>query len=170
MSYITARYSDPRRFLVKTLRETGGRIERLVLGFDEPFVRQHEPFDEWSAVEILGFLRDAEREDLRAVNAMVMRDGAHIEERRAQHGPAEQRHQDAAVDQLAWDFVTLREETVWTLREADYAWEHVGIHPFRGEVTLHRWVQEINERDLDAMWRLQRLRETLLPTGIQGVD
>ncbi len=51
-----------------------------------------------------------------------------------------------------------------------YAWEHVGIHPFRGEVTLQRWVQEINERDLDAMWRLQRLREALLPAGIDGVD
>lgn len=170
MSYITARYSDPRRYLVKTLRETGRRIERLVLGFDEPLVRRREPFDEWSAVEIMGFLRDAEREDLRAVNAMVVRDRARIDERRAQHGPAEHRYQDASVDELAWDFITLREETVWTLREAGYAWDHVGIHPFRGEVRLHTWVQEMNERDLDAMWRLQRLREALLPAGIEGVD
>ncbi len=118
MTYTTARYSDPRRYLVKTLRETGRRIERLVLGFDEPLVRRHEPFDEWSAVEIVGFVRDAEREDLRAVNAMVMRDGARIDERRAQHGPAEQRYQHASVDELAWDFITLREETVWILRDA----------------------------------------------------
>ena len=170
MPYITARYSDPRRYLVKTLRETGRRIERLVLGFDEPLVRRHEPFDEWSAVEIVGFVRDSEREDLRAVNAIVTRDGARIDERRAQHGPAEQRYQHASVDELAWDFSTLREETVWILRDASYAWEHVGIHPFRGEVTLQRWAQEINERDLDAMWRLQRLREALLPAGIDGVD
>ena len=101
MTYLTARYSDPRRYLVKTLRETGRRIERIVLGFGEPEVRAHRPFDEWSAVELVGYLRDAEREDLRAVNAIVVRDGARIEERRAQHGPAEQRYQDAPIDELS---------------------------------------------------------------------
>jgi hypothetical protein len=170
MPYITARYSDPRRYLVKTLRETGGRIERLVLGFGEPEVREHRSFDEWSAVELMGYLRDAEREDLRAVNAMVIRDGARIDERRAQHGPAEQHYQQAAIDELTWEFISLRDETVWILRDASHAWEHIGVHPFRGSVTLHAWVQEMNERDLDAMWRLQRLREALLPAGIQGVD
>lgn len=170
MRYVTARYSDPRRYLVKTLRETGHRIERLVGGFDDRRAREREVFDEWSVVEIVGFLRDAEREDLRAINAIVARDGARIEERRALHGPAEQRYREADVDELTWAFLNLRSETVWTLQDASYAWEHVGIHPFRGAVTLASWVQEMNERDLDAMWRIQRLREALVPGGLRGVD
>jgi hypothetical protein len=51
----------------------------------------------------------------------------------------------------------LREETVWNLRTAGGAWEHTGVDPYRGAVTLTERVQEMNERDLDAMWRIQRL-------------
>ena len=61
MPYITARYSDPRRYLVKTLRETGGRIGRLVLGFGEAVVRVHRSCGGWSAGALMGCLREAER-------------------------------------------------------------------------------------------------------------
>ena len=33
------------------------------------------------------------------------------------------------------------------------------MHPYRGEISLSQYVHEINERDLDAMWSLRRLRE-----------
>ena len=53
----------------------------------------------------------------------------------------------------------LREELLWELEWAGPAWERGGVHPYRGEVSFGQYVHEINERDLDAMWSLRRLRE-----------
>jgi hypothetical protein len=161
MQYRNEQYGDNRRFLMKALREVGHRIEELVYGLGDHDLSERPPNEEWCIKEVVGFLRDAEREDLRAVNAMIRRDGARIEERHAQHGPNEHDYRSEQIEDLLWDFSTLREDTVWTLRGAGPGWEHVGEHPFRGTVTLARWVHEMNERDLEAMWRIERLREAL---------
>ncbi|MBM3139284.1 MAG: hypothetical protein FJZ92_03480 [Chloroflexi bacterium] len=158
--YIAAQYGDRRRYLLKALREIAHRIEGLVVGLDEQVLSARpgdELHEEWCVNEIVGFLRDSEREDLRAIETMVERDGVPIAPRRAQHGPGETDYRHARVEPLVWDFMTLREETVWTLRAADSAWDHRGRDPYRGHVSLHEWVQEMNERDLDALWRIQRL-------------
>jgi hypothetical protein len=159
--YVSARYSEQPRYLRKTLREVAHRIEELAVQLTEDEAREHIPEDDWSVVELAGFLRDSEREDLAAINAMIARDGAPLEERRAQYGPAEHDYQHQHLDELMWDFATIREETLWTLRDADGLWHRTGQHPFRGEVTLTKWVAEINERDLDVMWRIGRIVERI---------
>ncbi|MEI7926617.1 MAG: hypothetical protein WCI61_10585, partial [Chloroflexota bacterium] len=73
------------------------------------------------------------------------------------------------ADRYLWDFATLRDETVWLLESAGTAWNHVGIHPYRGEVPVLQFVAEMNERDLDAMWRIQRAHDALLPPGREQV-
>jgi hypothetical protein len=167
--YIAARYSDRSRYLTKALREIARRTTRLVGSLDDRLLREVPPGEEWSVAEIVGYIRDSEHEDLRALSAMARIDGAHIEERRAMHGPAEGRYRFADVAELLWEFATLREETIWLLETAGSAWHHVGIHPYRGEVPFEQWVQEINERDLDAMWRIQRIRDLLRPAGVPPV-
>jgi hypothetical protein len=167
--YIAARYSDQDRYLTKALREIARRTMRLVASLDEHTLRTVPPGDEWSVAEIVGFLRDSEREDLAALEVMSHRDGAPIEERRAMHGPAEGQYRDADVAELLWEFATLREETIWLLETTGRGWNHVGIHPYRGEVPFGQYVQEINERDLDCMWRIQRTRDLLRPTGTPPV-
>lgn len=152
--YVSARYSEQPRYLRKTLREVAHRIEELAVQLSEEEAREHIPEDDWSVVQTAGFLRDSEREDLKAINAMIARDGARIEERRAQYGPAEGDYQHAHLDELMWEFASAREETLWTLHDADGLWHRTGEHPFRGTVTLTEWVGEINERDLDVMWRI----------------
>jgi len=160
--YVSARYSEQPRYLRKTLREVAHRIEELAVQLTDDESRHHIPEDQWSAVELAGFLRDSEREDQRAINAMIAITGSKIEERRAQYGPQENNYQQRAhLDELMWDFANLREDTLWTLRYAEHAWEHVGVHPFRGEITLTQWVAEINERDLDVMWRIGRIVQRL---------
>jgi hypothetical protein len=156
--YVSARYSEQPRYLCKTLREVAHRIEELAVQFTDAEARERIPEDQWSAVELAGFLRDSEREDLRAITSIVELTSSKIEERRAQYGPEEQNYRDLKhIDELIWDFATLRQEMLWTLSYAEHAWDHVGRHPFRGDVTLTEWVSEINERDLDVMWRLGRL-------------
>ncbi len=167
--YTPARYGDRRRYLVKALREIAHRTARLVQGLDEDDLDAPIPGDEWTAAQIVGYLRDAEREDLAALETMVRVDGDPITERRAIHGPQERAYRGDEVAELLWDFLTLREETVWVLQSAGSAWNHVGIHPFRGEVSLFTWVQEMSERDLDCMWRLQRARDAFRPPGTPQV-
>lgn len=159
--YVSARYSEQPRYLRKTLREVAHRIEELAVQLTEDEARTHIPEDDWSVVEIAGFLRDSEREDLKAVNAMISRDGARVEERHAQYGPAECDYLRAHLDELMWDFATIREEMLWTLHDADGLWHRTGEHPFRGTVTLTEWVREMNERDLDVMWRIGRIVERI---------
>ena len=160
--YLSARYSDQPRYLRKTLREVAHQIERLAVRFSPEMARQRIDEDPWSAVELIGFLRDSEREDLRTVRLIISTSGTPIEDRHAQYGPAEQHYRDREeIDELFWDFVGMREELLWILSQAERAWGHVGQHPFRGEMTLASWVQEIPERDLDVMWRLGRILDHL---------
>ena len=148
---------------MKALREVAHEVGQLVYGLPEDALRRHPPGEglreQWSIVETVGFLRDSEREDLRAVQAMLQRDGARLPVRRAHLLPAEGGYESAGVDELLWDFASLREELLWELEWAGPLWERRGVHPYRGEVSLSDYVHEINERDLDAMWSLRRLRE-----------
>ena len=159
--YLAAQYGDRRRYLVKALREIGHRITRLASNLDDEALRTVIPGEEWTVTEIVGFLRDSEREDLQALEAVLRVDGSPFPERRAVHAVADGEYRGADVTDLLWDFATLRDETVWLLQSAGSGWNYVGVHPFRGEVSVQQWVQEMNERDLDAMWRIQRISDAL---------
>lgn len=167
--YIVAQHGDRRRYLVKALHEVARRIARLVQAMDDDMLDARAEGDEWSVAQIIGYLRDAEREDYAALSAMVRIDGSRIEDRRAMHGPDEDRYDARDVAELLWEFLTLREETEWLLQSAGTSWRHVGIHPYRGEVELQQYVMEMNERDLDCMWRIQRARDLHRPPGAPQV-
>lgn len=167
--YVVAQYGDRRRYLVKALREIGHRITRLASRMDDGDLARVAPGEEWSVTEIIGYLRDSEREDLAALEAMLRVDGSSIGDRRAMRFVDDGAYRNADPADLLWDFATLRDETVWLLESAGTAWNHVGIHPYRGEVSVLEYVQEINERDLDAMWRIQRAHDALLPPGREQV-
>ena len=167
--YVVAQYGDRRRYLVKALREIGHRITRLASRMDDDELARVAPGEEWTVTEILGFLRDSEREDLATLEAVLRVDGSRIRERRASAHVEDGAYRDADPADLLWDFATLRDETVWLLQSAGTAWNHVGIHPFRGEVPVMQWVQEMNERDLDAMWRIQRAADAMRPPGREQV-
>jgi hypothetical protein len=157
--YLTAVHGDRRRYLVKALREVGRRISRLAAGMDEDLLDLVPEGEELSVAQIIGALRDAEREDQQALEAMLRIDGAPIPARRSERGLDEERYSADDMAELLWDFATLREETLWILESAGGRWRNVGVHPFRGEVEVLTWVQEMTERDLDAMWRMQRIRD-----------
>lgn len=156
-----------RRWLMKALREVGRSIERLTAGMTPPDLTERPSDDEWCVAEIVGFMRDSDREDLASINAILARDSARIEERRAQFGPLEHDYRSEPIVDLLWDFATLREDMVWTLRTTGAEdWSRTGQHPYRGAVSLSQLVREINERDLDAMWRIRAIRDQLhIPAG-----
>ena len=159
--YRTRQYGSNRRWVLKALREVPYSIAREVEGVRERDARRVTDADEWSMVQVLGYLRDAEKEDLASARAILRRNGAHIEERRAHYGPLEQDYSSTDSSELLQDYWELREELVWLLRDREEEWERAGEHPYRGSVTLDRLVHEVNERDLDVLWRLQRVRDAL---------
>ena len=165
----TRRYGSNRRWLLKALREVAHEVQQLTWGLDEAILTRRPPQEtglreDWSILEIVGFLHDSEEEDLRSVRAICDRSGTRLAERRAHLGPGERRYRLEQFRDLLWGFASLREELLWTLQWADAAWEHHGVHRHRGEVTLDQFVHEINERDLEAMWSLRSLCEAA-PAG-----
>ena len=160
----TRRYGSNQRWLLKALREVAHEVQQLTWGLDDAILTRRPPpeaglREDWSILEIVGFLRDSEAEDLRAVQAICDRSGAALPERRAHLGPGERRYRLEEFRDLLYGFASLREELLWTLQWAGAAWEHRGVHPHRGEIPLDQFVHEINERDLEAMWSLRRLCE-----------
>lgn len=167
--YLAAQHGDRRRYLVKALHEVSRRIARLIQTMDQEVFDRRAEGDEWTVAQIVGYLRDAEREDYANLEAMVRIDGSRIHDRRAMHGPEEGRYTSDDIAELLWEFLTQREETEWLLQSAGTSWRHVGIHPYRGEVELQQYVMEMNERDLDCMWRIQRARDAYRPPGAPQV-
>ena len=57
---------------------------------------------------------------------------------------------------------------MWTLRAGsdDSGWDNAGEHVFRGRIPLVDYVRQINERDLDTMWKLYDLREQMEAASI----
>ena len=162
VGYRTRRYGSNQRWMTKALREVAHQIGNLVTDLGERELTERVEGDEWCIKEIVGYIRDLEREDLRSVQAILREDGARIEPTRADFGPLEHDYRGANPEDLLWDFFTMREELVWLLRTAsDSDWERAGVHPYRGRITLDRLVHEINERDLAIMWRIQSLRDRL---------
>lgn len=160
MTYLTRQYGSNPRWLMKALREVPHEIEGLLSSFEDRDLDWRPGQGEWCAKEIAGFLLESEREDLRAIEAILERDDARIEERRAHLAPGERDYSGEAVYELVWDFLTLRESLLWTLEMTD-DWERSGRHPYRGSVSLLQYLHEINERDLEVAWRLRKLQDAI---------
>jgi hypothetical protein len=150
--------SNP-RWLRKALREIPREIGRVVERFDEPALRWRPAPGEWSALEVLGWLAESEREDTRAVEAMVREDGARIEEQRAHLAPLERDFNASSGWRLYEDFARQREELLWSLEFLGAEWQHTGTHPYRGPISLMRYLREMSDRDLEASIMLRKLQE-----------
>jgi hypothetical protein len=150
--------SNP-RWLRKALREIPREIGRLVEQFDAPALRWRPAPGEWSALEVLGWLAESEREDTRAVEAMVGEDGARINEQRAHLAPLEHDFNACSGWNLYEDFARQREELLWSLEFLGPEWQHTGMHPYRGPISLLRYLREMSDRDLEASIMLRKLQE-----------
>lgn len=156
------------RWLRKALREIPREISRQVESFDLDALtaKPERGVDtDWSAAEILGYLAESEREDLANVEAMVEADGARIEERRAHLAPGEHDYAAEPPYRMLDLFLERREHLLWTLEFVNNEWHHTGAHPYRGTLTLLKYVREVSDRDLEASFWLRQLRDATEPVG-----
>ena len=82
------------------------------------------------------------------IEAMVAEDGARIEEQRAHLAPGEHDFNGQSAWRLLEDFLRIREELLWNLEFLNDEWDHAGMHPYRGRISLMRYLREMTDRDL----------------------
>jgi hypothetical protein len=64
------------------------------------------------------------------------------------------------IDQLVSEFLYLRRQTMMLLYDlTPAAWKRTGVHAYRGEVSVLQLARELNQHDLDFLWRVCRMRE-----------
>jgi hypothetical protein len=120
--------SNP-RWLRKALREIPRQISELAEQFDDRAVHARPDDGDWSPIEVLGYLAEAEAEDLHNVEAMIAEDGARIEEQRAHLAPGEHDYNGQSAWRLLERFLSERQELLWNLEFVEREWDHSGTHP-----------------------------------------
>jgi len=141
------------------LREIPRQITELAESFGDRAAHTRPENSDWSPIEVLGYLVEAEREDLHNVEAMIAEDGARIEEQRAHLAPGEHDYDGQSAWRLLERFLTQREELLWNLEFVEREWEHSGMHPYRGRIGLMRYLREMTDRDLEASITLRKMAE-----------
>jgi hypothetical protein len=156
--------SGERRWLMKAVREMAGEFYRQLSGVNEKGLRWRPAPREWCLKEIAAHARDAELLYQRQIEAVVH---GHLAHRRLPHEaldvlPAERDYIDDSLQHFLYEFEAAREETVWllyTLDEDD--WLRTGIHPYRGEISVHDIARELHEHDLQHLNQARITREAV---------
>ena len=157
-------YSPDHHWLVKALHEAADEIERQFFGLSEEDLRRRPVEGEWSLKEIAGHLRDCEElylERLRLIGSCHEPDLPDID---VESYPGEREYQKLDLDDVLWTFASLRRQTchlLWGL--TPWEWEHEGVHPYRGRLSILQVVRDINQHDLTHLWQIRRIRERREP-------
>jgi hypothetical protein len=153
-----------RRWLLKALRESSGELFGLFYGLKDAGARWRPAPDEWCLKEVAGHLRDAESLYQRQIELI-----ARVHEPRLPHEPVdvlpfEREYRDGDLLPMLHEWESAREETVWILRTLDEdEWSRIGIHRYRGPVSIYDIIRELHQHDLEHLYQARRLRAAVSP-------
>lgn len=148
-------------FLIKALREAGNELEEEFYGVRPHQLDQHYE-DIWSLRRIAGHLKDNEELTLAYLEAIASGATPTLEvvdlEARAQDGE----YEGVDLDDLLYGFAGLRQHVLYLLHGlAPDEWQRGGTHPYRGIITVAALVRELNEHDLNHLWQILRIKESM---------
>jgi len=152
--------SGERRWLMKAVREMSGELYRQLSGLNEKGLRWRPGPREWCLKEIAAHVRDAEILYQRQIEAIAQNTGSPLPHEALDVLPAEREYIDEPLQHFLYEYEAAREETVWllyTLDEDD--WRRTGLHPYRGEISIHDIARELHEHDLQHLNQARRTRE-----------
>ena len=153
--------SGQRRWLMKAVRESAGELFNLFYDLDEEGLRWRPAEDEWCLKEVLAHLRDADNLYRRQIELIARAHEPVLPDEALDILPSERNYRDAPVMDLIQEYEAAREETMWLLRMLDEDdWERRGLHPYRGEISIHAIVRSLHEHDLEHLYQARRLSET----------
>ena len=159
------------RWTLKALREAADEIEGQVFGLSEEQLRRRPLDGEWSLKETLLHLRDAEEVYLQWLQLMADCEDADLPDIDIEDYPSERDYQSADVYDALTAFARLRRQTahlLWSLSPEE--WERDGLHPYRGRLSVQQVAREMNQHDLEHLWKMRRLRTLVEDDGGGDID
>ena len=172
-AYNTAMLLDrasPQGFVLKALREAGNSLISEMYGVDEELLDVSPADGEMCLKEIAAHLRDAEELALAQLGAIGEGADGPLPAWDVDMLPMEREYRGQDLEVFLSEFRGLRQETtafLWTA--GDYAWESVGRHPYRGEITLGQIASELAQHDLEHLWQVRRIK-ALMRQAISSVE
>jgi hypothetical protein len=158
--------ADPQGFVLKALREAGSSLVSEMYGVDDELLDVSLAEGELCLKEIAAHLRDAEELALKQMAAIAEGSRRALPAWDVDLLPMERDYRKDDIETLLGEFRALRRETSEFLWMAgDYAWESVGRHPYRGDVTLGQIASELAQHDLEHLWQVRRLKVELGAAG-----
>jgi hypothetical protein len=154
--------ADPQGFVLKALREAGNSLISEMYRVDEELLDVSPGDGEMCLKEIAAHMRDAEELALRQMAAIAEGSRRALPAWDVDLLPMEREYRLQDLEVFLAEFRGLRQETtafLWTA--GDYAWESVGRHPYRGEITLGQIASELAQHDLEHLWQVRRLKHEL---------
>jgi len=154
--------SAQRRWLLKAIRESAGELFNLFYDLEEEGLRWRPADDEWCLKEVLAHLRDGDELYRRQIELIAHERLPVLPDEALDILPSERDYRDAPLMELMNGYEAAREETMWLLRMLDEDdWERHGLHPYRGEITVHAIVRGIHEHDLEHLYQARKLSEAV---------
>jgi hypothetical protein len=154
--------ADPQSFVLKALREAGSSIISEMYDVDEELLDVSPADGELCLKEIAAHMRDMEELALTQMAAIAEGSRRALPAWDVDLLPLEREYRSEDVEVFLSEFRGLRRETtsfLWSA--ADYAWDSVGRHPYRGDVTLGQIASELAQHDLEHLWQVRRLKAEL---------
>ncbi len=149
---------DERAELIETYRATPVTLRALVRGIDDEQARQRPTAGEWSIVEVVAHLGDAEERAHERVRRMIEEEHPFL----PAYDPAalaEQRnYRSMSLAQALERFERLRAEHVATLARLDAAgWQRRGQHEETGAITVESLTRHMAAHDAIHLAQIARI-------------
>lgn len=152
---------DSHAFLLKALHEAGNELEGAFYNL-RPRQLQQRLGDEWSLIEIAAHLRDNEELALDYLRAILSSRRPVLPVVDLQGLVEERDYRRLRLGETLYELSELRQHVLHLLYNLSARqWQRAGEHPYRGSVSVAQVAKELNEHDLDHLWQVTRLRESL---------
>ena len=164
MKYVRQAANDP-AFLLKAIGEASGELRRLLEGTRRVrlLLPGERPDEDWTLLGLAAHMRDVELGMNENFNWILSgRRMPRVGVVDLDDIPLREDYEDEDEDELLDEFHYYRRQTVYLLWSADERdWARVGLHPYRGEVTLLDLVRDLYQHDLEHLWQAKRMAEGL---------
>ncbi len=163
MQYLRQAGSDP-SFLLKALSEASGELRQQFYGIPRRLLLEPgEGYDEdWCLLGVAVHLRDVEMGFLQQLEIILSSPEPDIPHVDLDDIPLREDLENEYEDEVLAEFHYRRRHSTYVLWDlSERQWDRTGVHPYRGRVSITDLAREMYRHDLEHLWQVRRMIETL---------